>query len=85
MNKINPNKFYTAEEIEKDSLFPWIGNYRTILTWLQTQVESGKAKRYGIIVKPGDTKFGNRYFVTGSGINKIIEDFKSGKLFENEN
>lgn len=75
-------KYYSPDEIADMGLFPWLNNSKSVLAWLQKQVELGKRKKYGIIVRPGANKFGNRYLVKREGIIKIQASFDDGSLFD---
>jgi len=80
------DKYYTAENIANNELFPWTQNVRVIRNYLAALVKIGENKKYNIILKPGNVdgiskKNGNRYYIKGEGILKIINDFEKGNLF----
>lgn len=82
--KIDSEKFYTPDEISEENLFPWINHRRGIISWLRTQIKLANGLKWEITIKPGLKINGNRYFVKGSGIIKIIAAFEDGSLFENK-
>ena len=83
---INKDKYYKIEELSKMEILPW-NNYRSILKHIQFQITIGNQKKYEIIVKPSISvdsavaKFGNRYFIKGSGIIKLLKSFEEGTLY----
>lgn len=78
---INPQKYYNPSEISRQGLFPWIQHPRSILNWLKKQVEIGNGDKWEItVISQENTKYGNRYFVKGTGLIKIRASFDDGSL-----
>lgn len=83
---INKDKYYKIEELSKLGLLPW-GSYRSVLKHIQFQITKGNQRKYEIIVKPSISldsamaKYGNRYYIKGSGINKLLKAFEEGTLY----
>lgn len=83
---ISSEKYYTAEDIATQKLFPWTQNVRVIRNYLAALVQVREHKKYSIVLKPGNVdgiskRHGNRYYIKGQGIARIINDFENGILF----
>ena len=79
--KINKDGYYSAEQIMKLGLFPWIKSINAIKAYIK--YDMANKNRLKTKVKPGVTKNGTRYFIKGSNIIKLLVRFEDGTLFEN--
>lgn len=78
--KINKDGYYSAEQIMKLGLFPWIKSINAIKAYIKYDLAN--KNRLKTKVKPGATKHGTRYFIKGSNIIKLIAKFEDGSLFD---
>lgn len=77
---IDKEKYYTPSDVTAEGFFPWIKTYLSVLNFLRKQYELDNGEKFSITFKEGETRYGDRYFIKGEGIIKVVEAFESGTL-----
>jgi hypothetical protein len=80
MTNIDPNKFYTINQIAIQKLLPWISSNQAIKRYVMYDL--GHDNILQTVIKPGGIS-GVRYFIKGENIIKILAKFEDGSLFLN--
>lgn len=78
---IEPNKFYTINAMSKLNLLPWISSYGAIRRYVEFDLKHDNLLQ--TVVKPSLTPSGERFFIKGENIIKVLAMFEDGSLFLN--
>jgi hypothetical protein len=81
MNEIDPDRYYNINSISRLRLLPWIHSYATIRRYVKFDMEHDNFLK--AMVKPSLTSSGERFFIKGENIIKVIAKFEDGTLFLN--
>lgn len=70
----NNNKIYSAREVWKKNMIPWVNTYKTVLKYI--------SEDYKDILDPIEKGegTGKRYFVSEKNLEKFINKFKNNEL-----